>query len=547
MLHLSKYFVFLLSLLLVACDKRAAVEFITTNENLDVLEDAYQNYEPESDRQRTSTEVQERSNRCSPLTEGGYTKNSETVSVLGSEVIKNPLQDLLQNRAAGLPDDSSTPSIGLCAGEVAKILDGLQVSTSQANVQTTPVAASGGFVYTANIEHGPDGDTNDINLRTVIRQGKRSDAGVWEWSSHVVEGRTLRDRWHTSPSVAVDKQGFIHIVYNMHNLPWQYKRSVNPHDITEWEFHGHEITISQLENFRYHNRINFPTHGIGQIPGNQITYPAFFYDNDNQLYLSYRFAARPARVFSERTFSSGIARYDVETRSWESIGEEIQNRSSDFESDQKSLNKATAVAGEMGWTAYHPRLTFGPNNELGFFHYWRDGGAGTQLTRPCYIREDGNGGFETLQGSAVALPAKSYDCGNMGFRDDEEFFGTGSVASHPSGLVNVLLSPVGSKPRTILSYSNETREWEREQAPGNASEIFYDSAGNLWAVASDSFRLYRKAVNDTVWHMVYEDGSRRECLPKARLNASQSVAFIHTQSCDLTSVSVYGLQLVDPY
>lgn len=428
-------------------------------------------------------------------------------------------------------------------GKVTKILENLQVSTAQLNVQTTPIAASNGYVYTANIEHGPDGDTDGINLKTVIRQGRQSGRGGWSWRSHVIEDRTVHDAWHTSPSVAVDTQGYIHVVYNMHNLPWQYKRSVNPHDISEWEFLGQQISTQQLEAFKFQNQVSYPTHGTAAIPGNQITYPAFFYDHARQLYLSFRFAARPARAFEERTFSGGLAKYNVETRTWTSIGGEIVNQPTDFQYADNSRNNAVALAGEQGWTVYYPRIVFDSSNNIGIFHYWRDGTAGEKLSRPCFYRQNANGAFETVHGQAITLPATSDRCGNLGINDSQAFYSVGNASSDPFGKVSILLSPEGDVPRFILTFSEQTQQWERMNSPDGALEIFYDNSGNLWA-ATHRFKLYRQLANETSWQLIYEDTTGNECYPKAKLNETGTIAYVHTQACeDNNAISIFSIPM----
>jgi len=122
---------------------------------------------------------------------------------------------------------ASEPNIFLGGdiGTVTKILTDLPVSTSQTNVQHSSIDVSGRYLYTANIEPGPDGDRKGVRLRTVLRQGKQRSDNTWEWKNVTVDDRTLHDRWHSAPSVAVDRIGQIHVAYNMHNFPWQYKRS----------------------------------------------------------------------------------------------------------------------------------------------------------------------------------------------------------------------------------------------------------------------------------------------------------------------------------
>lgn len=49
--------------------------------------------------------------------------------------------------------------------------DRLVVSESEKHVQMTPIAVADGYVYTINIEQGPEGDFDGIGLPTILRKG----------------------------------------------------------------------------------------------------------------------------------------------------------------------------------------------------------------------------------------------------------------------------------------------------------------------------------------------------------------------------------------
>jgi len=128
--------------------------------------------------------------------------------------------------------------------------------------------------------------------------------------------RTLLDPYHTQPSLAFDRNGYLHVAYNMHNLPWQYVVSHQPYDVRQFDFNGQSVTLSQLDALRLSNKTHYPDVGKAQIPGNQITYPAFFKNRAGDLYLTYRYALRPARAWEERARAAGVARYDADNRTW---------------------------------------------------------------------------------------------------------------------------------------------------------------------------------------------------------------------------------------
>jgi len=470
-------------------------------------------------------------------TDDAFSLDNETTSGIDNSL------PIGSDTADGLADVLADPSItiGSRAGDVIKVLDRLPVSTAQVNIQQSPVDVRNGRLYTVNIEPGVDGDKNGVNLHTVIRQGLQKPDGSWAWQNKLVENRTIHNKWHTAPSVAVDKSGYLHVVYNMHNFPWQYKRSDSPHDIQQFTFRGQAVTLAEIQRTKFENKTTFPTLGLAEIPGNQITYPAFFKDRNDELYLTYRFAARPGRPFAERTMSSGIARYSSETGQWESIGAPVDVSGTDYQFHANAPALPIALAAEEGWTAYHPRLMFGPNNELHVNWFWRSGIAGAELTRPCHLQSNDRDSFFTTSGTYITLPVRPSDCGNLGFDDSEQFYSIGNSTIDSDGSPHILLSPVNGD-RQVVYQNIDDGSWQRFDAPHNATAIFFDGNDNLWAIASGIKVLRRSAGSDT-WTLLYDEGGTKNCYPKFVLDEDKSTAFIHTQSCDEKTVTIYGVRL----
>ena len=446
---------------------------------------------------------------------------------------------------AAAPTVARAPVIGAERGDVEKILTDLEVSSSQLMVQQTPVDTRDGFVYTANIEHGPSGGGSPSNLvtdlRTVVRQGVQDENGEWRWTSTLVEDRTAHDQWHTAPSIAADADGFVHVAYNMHNMPWQYKRSDAPHDIGAFTFRGQPMSQAEIDRSRFENKTNFPTLGTAEIPGNQVTYPAFFKNGVGDLYLTYRFAAKPKRSFPQRQMSTGVARYDLGSRTWSPIGAEIATDAADATPADGAPARPTAFLSEQGWTSYKANLMFDGRDNAWISAFWRNGIAGAELTRPCLFGLGGDGTATAPDGSAAALPITTSACGNMGRPDYEEFWSVGGTAMDASGTPYVVLSPK-SGGRQIASLDRATGAWTSEDSPYAATELFVDGRDTLWAVANGPNVLKRDAGSST-WDLVYSEGSRLNCFPQASLNEDRSIAYIHTHSCDEKRVTVYALRL----
>ena len=432
-------------------------------------------------------------------------------------------------------------SLGKNIGDVEKIIDSLPVSKAQSNVQQTPIAVANGYLYTANIEHGPRGDASGYDLETVVRQGTQNEDGQWVWESTVVEDRTVHNKWHTAPSIEVDKQGLVHVVYNMHNFPWQYKRTTIPHNLDSFKFYGQAVSDEQIRLSFEENRTSFPTLGKAEIPGNQVTYPAFFKDQNNDLYLTYRFAARPNQKFSNRTMSSGISVYNSTLQTWTAIGEDVSLSGSDFEPDDNAADESIAIASQQGWTSYHPRLVFDQNNRMYVNWFWRQGTAGELLQQPCLISTTDRRAFSDSIGNPVSIPVEPHQCGNLGFSDNQNFFSIGNTTINSAGEIHILLSPE-SGARQIAYYHSNSNEWRHIESPHGATELFFDDEDTLWAIAS-GIRIFKRTQGSSDWEAVYDDSQNSNCLPKATLTQDKAYAFIHTEACSGGSATVFGLKL----
>ncbi|MDB4224437.1 BNR repeat-containing protein [Granulosicoccus sp.] len=431
--------------------------------------------------------------------------------------------------------------IGSAMGDVVKILDALQVSRSQVNTQMTPIANANGFVYIANIEHGLNGDEDGVTLHTVVRQGRQNTMGVWSWESVLVEDRTVFDEWHTAPSIEVDRDGQVHIVYNMHNIPWQYKRTTEPHDIQSFEFRGQYVSQEQINTWKFDNSTTFPSFGYADIPGTQITYPRFEKDPNGELYIAYRFASRPKRSWPERTFGAGLAEYSRADQVWTAIGEPLDVTLEDYDFHPDAPVTSTPFAAKTGWTVYHPSLVFDNQIGMGVLMLWRSGTAGATTSKPCFAWSDNKLDFETLGGVPLSLPLQPEDCSNLGFADSDSFYNIADSEMDSLGNIYLILDPVG-KPSVLLSYKASTGQWQEEESPAGATEIFLDSDDKLWAVASGP-TLHMRASISSSWQEVYSNTGSPQCYPRASVSSDGSIAFIHTHNCNRQDISVFAVRL----
>ena len=463
----------------------------------------------------------------------------------------------------GAPALAQAPAAAALPG-YARILGPFPVSDAQQHTQMTPVATRDGAVYLVTIEPDPepdDGDPPDANLLHVVRRGTPDDPtdpdGAWSWTSATVEDRGYRDVWHSSGSVGIDAAGHVHVAYNMHNFPWQHGRSSSPGRIDDgFEFVGQPISLAEILRHVRENRTGFPTLGTGAIPGNQITYPAFENDPEGNLHATYRFAAKPALGFPERTFSTGLARHDAATDAWTALGGPLDLAPGDYcagaddeacgdyayDGSAPRAPELRALAGAQGWTSYQPKLTFGPDGALSVNVMWREGIAGETLVAPCSVRSDDAGAtFTAMDGAPIAMPLQPGDCPNVPSADPGlVYYSIGDAAADAAGRPHLMLSPV-SGPREMHAWDGSA--WSRvTEAPPYAVEIFFDADDNLWAL-TQGIEIYVRRAGRSAFEPVRVNVPPADCLPRAALDPERRTAYVFAYGCAGETASVLRLDL----
>jgi len=150
---------------------------------------------------------------------------------------------------------------------------------------TSAASDSLGNIYAVYLDAG-------LNL-TVL---KKTVAGVV--TTTIVRTNVSPNTFHVKPSVAVDKLGYIHVTGDMHNQPWVYYRTLSPLSITAFE---------QLSN----------------LPGHLITYPQFFKDANEDLYIAFRHKVKTYPLeWTTGSSAGGIIRYDAVNKTFTMLGGE---------------------------------------------------------------------------------------------------------------------------------------------------------------------------------------------------------------------------------
>ena len=165
-------------------------------------------------------------------------------------------------------------------------IENLELSGSDLNTGGgTSLATYRDYIYMAWIEG------NTLKVSKTSSDGSRSVTTIRE---------NIQDNlFHVMPSLAVDKDGYIHVTADMHNQDWVYYISDGSNSIRSFTQY-------------------LP--GDARCPGgNTITYPQFFKDNHDELYLAYRQKVKDDG-HEPGEMGGAVARYNRKDRNWTMLG-----------------------------------------------------------------------------------------------------------------------------------------------------------------------------------------------------------------------------------
>lgn len=369
-------------------------------------------------------------------------------------------------------------SAAAMGGEVELVMPPVAISSQgDVSVFSTPIDAQNSQIVVAFVTDA-DAKTTSGFLNTVVREGKKVD-NVRQWKTTTLDTSTLLDPYHTQPSLAFDRNGYIHVAYNMHNLPWQYVISEQPYSVDGFVFHGQAVSKRELDALRLENKTHFPDRGRALVPGNQITYPAFFKDRAGDLFVSYRYALRPARNWDECSRAAGIARFDPAIRAWVSVGGQVSLNSGDIVPNGPTDSVAIAFAYDESYVPYLVTLAFDGDNAMHAIWTWwdnRSGQTGSVSVLPSYCKVADT----TLPISAASAATHRLP----GWSDSTKFNTAKSIAIAADGDVLAILEPQGQN-RKLARRNHATGSWSAPvDTPNNASKILVDRDGNEWLFAS---------------------------------------------------------------
>lgn len=430
------------------------------------------------------------------------------------------------------------PFFLFCADVVAaagiETIANFPVHKSNLNVFSTPVALRDGHLFTVNIELS--GENKLVGLVTVLRHYVRGNDEKYSlFNRMVIEDKTINDPYHTQASVGLDESGYVHVAYNMHNMPWQYKRSASPLSISNMKFYGQKLNVGDRLMVKVANKTNFPSLGSAAIPGNQITYPAFFNDRNNKLYLSYRFALRPDRPFRKRDFAGAIAHYEVSTQEWKNIGGPVAVGSGDHSGG--NVVELNPFIYHPNSAVYLPRLFFDTDNTLHVSWFWRLIGAGADVSRLSYAYSKDKRFFYSIK-NRLQLPI-GLDAARVSKLDARKY-------SPLSSLVVVDGTPyIGYQryqgKRFLTWFDSVKGRWVERLSPNGASIFMAGKEGVLYAFAT-GVKVLKRSPGNSTWKVVAETKNKENfCHPKV-INTNNESFIIHATSCTGDKVEIYTME-----
>lgn len=233
------------------------------------------------------------------------------------------------------------------------VINNIKLSSSYFAGETeTPIVTYKGDIYLAYVDQ-------DYMIR-VSKNGEVANFGFLVSS----------DPTHKAPSIAVDKNGYVHLTGGHHNKDWNYWVSKTPETLDFERVSG----------------------GLTQDWG--ITYSGFVKDRNDDLYTYYRYI-RP-NVVKKGSRAANIAKYDANTRTWTRLGDPDKGV---FWMPYGMVSDATSG----GW--YQPfkvSLTFDANNIMHIACSVNDGSR-FSATEVFYATYDGVS-FRNKNGNTVSLP-----------------------------------------------------------------------------------------------------------------------------------------------
>ena len=397
--------------------------------------------------------------------------------------------ELSMTRASGTLSSQYTITVTRPSEFKARLEGEFPMRTIQSGYVGPRILTDNGDIYLAYI---------DEDLRTLVRKRPLGTANTWQ-SATILENTTDEES-HRKPAIGMDRNGYIHIVYDMHGSPWKYKVSKNPRDISEWV----DYSASQS------------TGTTDKIPGRQITYPFMAQSPSGDLWMSFRECTDCGNSdFFKRGWSSGLVKYNVDTQRWERPGTTVFAQGETYR--PQYLRAWFDFSGKMhlGWI-WGLQYTA----EEGSVPFFQD------PTYPSYAQsDDGGSTFRYANGQAFSLP--------LTFETSENVISPTvidpTLSRRSSGYFNyvddITVDPNGNPIVTVRSHAvryNPTTGWSdqwdsQNTVPYSGYVYRYNTRGHVVAVSGvagdiEGINVHESRNDGSTWRRFHVDSTTNNTL-----------------------------------
>ncbi len=243
---------------------------------------------------------------------------------------------------------------------------------------TSISTAPNGDIYSAWMDENQNLRVSKITIATNVN------------TEVILRNNMQINKFHVRPSIVLDKLGYVHVAADMHNQNWVYYRSLNPFNI---------------------NPSNFE---MVTPPGFLITYPSFFKDKNDDLYITFRHKVKPAPNLSTPGSSGGgIIRYNAVTKVFTMLGGTNHGLDKTVVwvnmGGAGTFNTTTGITTPGHYQQPSIRLFFDNNNRMhlvcNLINQPTTGAAGANTHVLYAYSDDGGNTFRRINGTTIgALP-----------------------------------------------------------------------------------------------------------------------------------------------
>ncbi len=284
------------------------------------------------------------------------------------------------------------------------------------------------------------------------------------------------DDFHTKPSIAIDKNGYIHLTGDAHNQDWKYYISNEPYNIYSWTR-------------------KYP-------PGKNVTYMEFYKDRNDELYTLFRMKLGDASEDHVGT----MMRYNANNGSFTLLG--TDNYNSDGAPVKAIVFGLDGGGFGCAYQQPRPRVFFDKNNRMHLTASvidpcYTSGNSGyNRQTHVIYAySDDGGNTFKKPGGANISLPLTVDNASVVVARSSQQDI----LPESHVGALNTNTPVVSYRTKDGTSYGKRWNgsSWVNLSLPDNSSSLFLTNTKGViawyhkYSTGNARFNLTNDGVNWT--------------------------------------------------